>query len=145
MNAYNEAYSIEQCLDFYGFKWRGKKWGSPHSESGNAQLIAGEKWTSFHGSDAEARMGNEGEKGERFGDFWDLYKFFEHGNIEKAALIATGNMFMTSSGKTINKQQQINYNAALETQAPQVDIDMVRNEHEITWASSRCNAVKLKN
>jgi hypothetical protein len=113
LEAYNEAFTIQQLMAPNDFIKAGKKYVSPHSKSGHAQfLINGKKWTSFHGSDAEAGLGNAGNNGERFGDAFDLFCFFEHGNDRRAALIAAGNMFTAATGKTINKQQQIDYRAA---------------------------------
>lgn len=113
LDACNESFSIQQLMSTYGFVKAGKKYISPHSESGNAQfLINGKKWTSFHGSDAEAGLGNAGNNGERFGDAFDLFVFFEHGNDYNKALIAAGNMFTSATGKTINQQQQIEHMAA---------------------------------
>jgi hypothetical protein len=128
LDACNESFTIQQLAVSYGFVKSGKKYISPHSESGHAQfLINGKKWTSFHGSDAEVALGNAGKNGERFGDAFDLFCFFEHSNDRRAALIAAGEMFKTADGNTLNKQQQIDYRVAQE-QEGSIDIDGLFNQ-----------------
>jgi Protein of unknown function (DUF3987) len=124
IDAYNEAYSVEQNLELYGFIRRGKKWVSPYSQSGVAQLSVtsdGKNWNSWHGSDAEKDMGKE-QGNHRFGDSFDLHRRFEYNNVYSAALKAVSESFITSSGKTFQNQNQINYNAAMEAQSPPPDI-----------------------
>ena len=111
IKAFRESYTIEHCFEQYGFKRIGKKWLSPNSGSGiPGVIIRGNKWFSKHSSDAA--MGAPHEKGGRFGDAFDLFVSFEHGGDRDKALIAAGNMFTAASGKTINRQQQIEHMAA---------------------------------
>ena len=114
--AFNAAYSVEQSLEFYGYKRVGKKWISPNSESGTAGVtVKGDKWISSHASDS--RIGKQ-NKSSTSGDAFDLFKYYEHGNDQRAALKAAGDMFTTDSGKTINQQNQLNYK---ENQANSID------------------------
>jgi hypothetical protein len=116
VDAFNAAYSVEQSLEFYGYKQAGKKWISPNSESGAAGVIVkGNKWISSHASDS--RIGRQNKNGTS-GDAFDLFKYYEHGNDQRAALKAAGDMFTTDSGKTINQQNQQNYK---ENQASSID------------------------
>jgi len=142
LQACNEAFTIQQLAVSYGFVKSGKKYISPHSESGHAQfLINGKRWTSFHGSDAEVGLGNAGKNGERFGDAFDLFCFFEHGNDRNAALKAAGDMFRTSDGKTVNEKQQKEWRAAQEPKSP-VDIDVdaiIRNRKKFSMKNFSLN------
>lgn len=114
--AFKNAYSVEQSLEFYGYKRVGDKWISPLSTSGKAGVIVkGDKWISSHTSDLG--IGKENKNGSS-GDAFDLFKYYEHGNIQSSALKAAGDMFTTDSGKTINQQNQRNYK---EDQANSID------------------------
>lgn len=107
IDAFNYAYPIEQSLEFYGYKRVGNKWISPNSESGNAGVtVKSDKWFSSHASDSDIGALRDGCS---FGDAFDLFQYYEHGNNRNAALKAAGDMFTTDSGKTINQQNQQNY------------------------------------
>ena len=124
--AFNAAYSIEQSLEFYGYKRVGNKWISPLSTSGKAGVIIskdGNKWISSHTSDAG--IGKENKNGTS-GDAFDLFKYYDHGNIQSSALKAAGDMFTTDSGKTINQQNQQQYKA---NQASELDVDLDANNY----------------
>ena len=124
--AFNAAYSIEQSLEFYGYKRVGNKWISPLSTSGKAGVIIskdGNKWISSHTSDAG--IGKENKNGTS-GDAFDLFKYYDHGNIQSSALKAAGDMFTTDSGKTINQQNQQHYKA---NQASELDVDLDADDY----------------
>jgi len=109
IEAFNHTLCVEFALSHYGYKRAGKKFISPNSESGNAGVSIsddGQKWYSFHDSDAGiGRRNGDGT----YGDAWDLYKYYEHGNDQKAALHAAGNMFKTDDGISIEKANQIEW------------------------------------
>lgn len=114
--AFKGAYSVEQSLEFYGYKRVGDKWISPLSTSGKAGVtVKGDKWISSHTSDLG--IGKENKNGSS-GDAFDLFQYYEFGNNRNAALKAAGDMFTTDSGKTINQQNQQNYK---ENQASSID------------------------
>ena len=106
IGAYKATYDIPTALQNYGYIKNGKGWLSPNSESGNPGVTIsddGRKWFSHHGSDSG--IGQNGGDG-RWGDAWDLFKYYEHGNSDGTALKAAGDMFMTDSGETINHANQ---------------------------------------
>jgi hypothetical protein len=106
MVAYKESFPILCSLDKYSYRKSGDKWTSPNSESGNPGVSIspdGQKWFSHHSSDSG--IGQHNGDG-TFGDAWDLFKFWEHGNNDAAAFQAAGDMFLTESGETFNKANQ---------------------------------------
>jgi hypothetical protein len=109
MDAYKQSVATETALEHYGYKRVGKRWVSPNSESGNPGVsIKYQKWTSHHSSDRALEIGDEGN-GCRWGDSWDLFKYYEHGNDQKAALQAAGDMFTTPEGLTLTNANQIKH------------------------------------
>jgi hypothetical protein len=109
MNAFNYAYSVEQCLTEYSYKKIGNKWLSPNSASGKAGVtVKGNRWISSHSSDLG--IGRQNANGTS-GDAFDLFKYYQCGNVRSVALRAAGDMFTTERGETINKQNQRNYKA----------------------------------
>lgn len=114
IEAFNAAYSAVDLLPGCGGKVKGNRAVSPLSESGNAQMAIQEngKLLSHHGSDMEAGIGKLTKSGKaRLIDAWDLFKYFEHGNDETAALEAAGAMFKDENGVSITKQNQREYMA----------------------------------
>ncbi|QJR82264.1 AAA family ATPase [Alteromonas pelagimontana] len=111
IDAYKAAYSPLDLLELYGGKVRGERAVSPLSESGNAQIVIKPDGAllSHHGSDDEAGLGKRTPQGKRLIDAWDLFKFFEHGNDETAALKAAGVMFTDENGVSISKRNQRDY------------------------------------
>ncbi|WP_322407431.1 AAA family ATPase [Idiomarina sp. PL1-037] len=112
LDAYNASYSAVDLLQQYGGKVVGSRAISPLSQSGNAGMVIQEsgKLLSHHGSDTEAGLGKQTQSGKaRIIDAWDLFKFFEYGNDETAALKAAGDMFTNVEGVTITKQNQREY------------------------------------
>ena len=109
LQAFNHAWGVSFTLSHYGYKRVGKKYLSPLSESGNPGVSIsddGQKWFSHHSSDGGiGRRNGDGT----FGDAWDLFKYFEHDNDQKAALHAAGNMFQTDDGVTLEKANQREY------------------------------------
>ncbi|TYT74316.1 DUF3987 domain-containing protein [Desulfobotulus mexicanus] len=113
-DAFNEEYPDSgQLWERYGAtRQRGSdRLLSPHSESGAAAItINGNKWFSHHGSDAERGIGQQGKDGGCFGDSWDLYIFFEHGNDRSKALRHFGdNTINDETGNSLNKDQRLAY------------------------------------
>ena len=126
IHAFNYAYSIEQCLTEYGYKKIGNKWLSPNSESGKAGVTIskdGNRWISSHSSDLG--IGKQNANGTS-GDAFDLFCYYEFGNIRSSALKAAGDMFTTDSGKTINQQNQQQYKA---NQASELDVNLDANDY----------------
>ena len=106
MKAYKETFSLAMELERRGYQRYGNKLLSPNSESGNPGVTIsedGQKWFSHH--DSDSGIGRNGD-GCRWGDAWDLYKFYEHGNDDAAALKAAGEMFKTDDGTSFNKANQ---------------------------------------
>jgi hypothetical protein len=86
IDAYNVAYSIEDCLLTYGYKQQGNRYLSPNSSSGSPGVsVKDNKWISSHESDRET-VGV-------FGDAFDLFTYYEHRGDRNAALKAAGEMF----------------------------------------------------
>tara|TARA_R110002049_G_scaffold162267_1_gene327967 strand:+ start:2161 stop:4248 length:2088 start_codon:yes stop_codon:yes gene_type:complete len=101
IDAFNAAYSIELLFEAYGYTKLGNRWLSPNSESGVAGVTIAEngtKWHSQHGSDTG--IGQNG-----FGDAFDLFTYYEHGNSKQTAIKAAGLMFEID-GKTLTKVNQ---------------------------------------
>jgi archaellum biogenesis ATPase FlaH len=107
IDAYNQAYQIEDCLLVYGYQQHGTRYLSPNSSSGSPGVsIKDGKWISSHESDRET-VGP-------FGDAFDLFCYYEHRGNRTAALKAAGEMF-TIDGETINLANHRGYR---EAQAP---------------------------
>ena len=106
IDAYNAAYSIEDCLLTYGYQQHGRRYLSPLSQSGSPGVsIEDGKWISSHESDREKIGG--------FGDAFDLFKFYEHHGNQTAALKAAGEMFMVD-GVSLSLANQRAYMEAQE-------------------------------
>ena len=94
---FNENHSIEALLLEYGYK-RNKKghWRSPQQKSGTfATMISddGEAFVSLSGSDRDAGLGAISKKSNAvFGDAFDLYCFYQHGNDHAKAWAAIRRM-----------------------------------------------------
>jgi hypothetical protein len=101
-DAFNATYSVETMLEKYGYIYRYRnRWLSPNSKSGNAGVtVDGDKWFSSHESDAEIGAFSNGRA---FGNAFDLFVYYEHGNDRKKALKAAGDMFFTPEGITLNE------------------------------------------
>lgn len=113
INAFNAAYDVELMLTTFGYMSKGGRYISPLSQSGSAAVTVKDgKWTSHHGSDNAAGLGAMNDKSHRFGDAFDLYTFFEHGNDRTAAIKAAGAMFTTADGVSLTRANQRNYMAA---------------------------------
>lgn len=70
VQAFNDAYDVENCLLNYGYTKRGNKYLSPNSESGNAGVTTKDgKWFSSHASDSGI---GKPTNGGCFGDVFDL-------------------------------------------------------------------------
>jgi hypothetical protein len=101
LDAYNAAYSVEDCLLQYGYQQHGRRYLSPLSGSGSPGVsVKDHKWISSHDSDKET-VG-------AFGDSFDLFTYYEHRGDRSAALKVAGEMF-TIDGQTINEANRRNY------------------------------------
>ena len=122
IKAFDECYPLEQCFSWYGYEKRGNRWLSPNSQSGVAGVtIGGNKWFSKHSSDSD--VGSQHKNGGFFGDAFDLFSYYEHGGDRDKALKIAGEMFTTSDGLTISKQNQINNAKQKDSIQSSVDID----------------------
>jgi P4 family phage/plasmid primase-like protien len=113
IDAFNSKHrGAEALLDLmasYGYEIHGDRALSPLSESGEPAvriLEDGVHWYSDHGSDAGADIGHAVEAGGRRGDAFDLYKYREHENDEKAAMDAIAAELVTSEGITLAQHNQ---------------------------------------
>jgi len=109
MEACKASFPVRYCLEKYGYRPVGDKYISPNSESGKPGVSIsddGQKWFSHHSSDAGI---GEPKGGGTWGDSWDLFKHWEHGNNEAAAFQAAGDMFFTASGETFNQANRRQY------------------------------------
>ena len=92
ITAFNACYDVETMLRHYGATGRSDRLLSPFSESGSPAIrIKDGKWYSDHGSDVDRGIGQVKDQS-CWGDAFDLFKYFEHGNDERAAVIAAGNL-----------------------------------------------------
>ena len=110
MAAFKESFPVLYSLEKYEYRKAGDKWISPNSESGTPGVSVtpdGQKWFSHHSSDAG--IGEPHDDGGTWGDSWDLFKYWEHGNNEAAAFEAAGNMFMNETGETFNQANRREY------------------------------------
>ena len=135
MDAFNYAYSVEQCLTEYGYKKIGNKWLSPNSESGKAGVtVKGNRWISSHSSDLG--IGRQNANGTS-GDAFDLFKYYQCENVRSVALRAAGDMFTTERGETINKQNQRNYKANQANQdGLEIDLDADEYFSQTVWGNA---------
>ena len=90
---FNDANSISDLLraNAYDQKGRGDDWRSPYQSSGSyATRDFGTHWVSLSESDASAGLGRQtsGSASQCFGDAFDLFCHFDHGNDFKAAIKA---------------------------------------------------------
>lgn len=96
MAEFNERHSISDLLLRYGYERRGSSshYRSPHQTSGSfATRDYGTHWVSLSSTDAANSLGRAKTLGKHayvWGDAFDLYTHFEHGNDIKAALRAYG-------------------------------------------------------
>ena len=93
IDAFNEIYSSRDLWVQYGASGSGQRLLSPNSESGAAAITINEstgKWTSRHQSDIELGIGTRSDNS-CWGDAFDLYAYFEHGNDRNRAMAAISN------------------------------------------------------
>jgi RecA-family ATPase len=90
---FNDKHSISGLLARYNYQQQGSSnhWRSPlQTGKTYATQDYGDYWVSLSGSDACAEIGKETETG-RFGDAFDLYRYFEHENSFTAAVRSYAN------------------------------------------------------
>lgn len=90
---FNDAHSIADLLrsNAYDQKGRSDDWRSPYQSSGSyATRDFGTHWISLSESDASAGLGRQtsGSASQCFGDAFDLFCHFDHGNDFKSAIKA---------------------------------------------------------
>lgn len=91
IEAYNQAYPVEQNLSYYGYIKKGSRYLSPNSGSKTpGVVIKGERWLSSH--DSDSGIGRPYESGTS-GDSFDLFTYYEHNNDKDKALKAAAAMF----------------------------------------------------
>lgn len=86
---FNAGHTIEQLLGHYGFEQRRNTsdWRAPFQTTKSYALRDhGDYWVAISGSYAVAGIGSETRNGHRFGDAFDLFAFFDHGNDLTAAV-----------------------------------------------------------
>lgn len=94
IRAFNDSHPIEDMLDRYGYRRRGKRWKSPHQSNNSVGATEvrrdqGERWLSFSESDAAAGVGQRPRRASQvqaFGDAFKLYTFYENRNNFRLAL-----------------------------------------------------------
>lgn len=107
VQAFNEAYDVDNCLLNYGYTKRGNRYLSPNSQSGIAGVSAKDnRWFSSHASDSG--IGKQSTGG-CSGDAFDLFVYYECNGNYKMALKKAGDMFTTANGLTLNKASQIEF------------------------------------
>jgi hypothetical protein len=90
VDAFTDAYSVEDALRSYGYVRKGRRWLSPNSTSGTPGVIVtedGKHWLSSHESDAG--IGQSTAWG-CWGDAFDLFAAYEHGGDFSRAVRAYG-------------------------------------------------------
>jgi len=108
---FNDNFRVEDMLTQCGYIQKGKRFLSPLSDSKTPGVkIKDNRFVSHHGSDSEIGIHGDGCIS---GDAFDLFKYFNHGNSQKAALSAAGNMFYVN-GVSVEKQNQRDYMAGKE-------------------------------
>lgn len=94
IRAFNEAHPVEDLLDRYGYRRRGKRWKSPHQSANSVGATEvrrdqGERWLSFSESDAAAGVGQKPRRASQvmcFGDSFSLMRAYEARNDFRKAL-----------------------------------------------------------
>lgn len=89
--AFNSAETVANLLAKYGYRQAGTSndWRSPFQQSGSfATRDYGDYWISLSASDAAEGLGRDSKTGQRFGDAFDLFVHFEHGDDFKEAVKA---------------------------------------------------------
>lgn len=93
MEDFNAGTSVETMLEMCGYEQSPRHpedWRSPHQTGETyATRIMGSKWVSLSASDTAAGLGTKCASG-CFGDAYDLFVHYKHGNDHKAAYRALG-------------------------------------------------------
>jgi hypothetical protein len=90
---YKQTHSVADRLARYGFvrspKQRGSHWQSPLSDSGSYSTEdRGDHWVTVSAWAHNHNVGRVSKNGNRYGDAFDLYAFFEHNGDRSAAVRA---------------------------------------------------------
>jgi Fe-S cluster biosynthesis and repair protein YggX len=90
IDEFNRNYSIDRLLNEYGYESspNGHDWRSQNQTNKSyATRNHGKYWTSLSQSDTDAGLGRRCSSGAGcFGDAFDLFCFYEHGNDQKRAI-----------------------------------------------------------
>jgi hypothetical protein len=81
VDAFNQAHEVADLLVRYGFTQAGSSndYRSPFQSSGSyATRCYGSYWISLSASDAAQGLGKDTKTGQRFGDAFDLFVYFDH-------------------------------------------------------------------
>jgi hypothetical protein len=89
VDAFTDAYSVEEALRSYGYLQKGRRWLSPNSTSGTPGVIVTQDghWLSWH--EGDAGIGQRTTWG-CWGDAFDLFAAYEHGGNFSRAVHAYG-------------------------------------------------------
>lgn len=128
IDAYNEAYTVEESLKDHGYKYEkgSDKWLSPNSESGNAGVtVKDNHWFSSHASDYGI---GQATSGGCHGDSFDLFAWYEHKGNRKAAIKAAGDMFTVSNGETFTQANQAAFREQKQQRRDYIDYSTMPEE-----------------
>lgn len=101
IDAYNQAYDIEDLLQRYGYRKRGLKWLHPKSSSGSPGVVLLDgRYYSHHSQITDALAD------EHVHDCFDLYVCHEHNGDFNAALKAAGESLQTAEGISLTSHNQ---------------------------------------
>lgn len=109
IDAFNESVRIEDLLEQYGYRRKGRDWQSPIQTSGSyaTRIMDGsEAWTSLSGSDVAAGLGTPIPNGGCWGDAFDLFAHFEHGGDRDAAIVAAAKSIRLPDGRTLDEARK---------------------------------------
>lgn len=116
IDAFNNQYSVASLFDQYGYSFeyenaKGSQYHSPHQTTTTAAVLLTKdgKWVSLSGSDDAAGVGAQASSARgngaisycRYGDAFDLFQFYEHGNDKKAAIKAAAKLLGMESKKEL--------------------------------------------
>ena len=116
IDAFNNQYSVASLFDQYGYSFayeskKGSQYQSPNQTTTTAAVLLTKdgKWVSLSGSDDAAGIGAQGSSARgngtisycRYGDAFDLFQFYEHGNDNKSAIKAAAKLLGMESKKEL--------------------------------------------
>ena len=95
IDQFNQEQSLKDLLEKYGYTPMDEnRYTSPLAENKTGGVVVdGERWISFHQSDLNSMGRINAEGNNCYGDAFDLYKYFEHGNDTKSAVRALSKIY----------------------------------------------------